>query len=94
MSAGPLRTVLTAFEEGAGSRAEVVARTRLTPGVVDAAIEHLVRMGRMTADELRLGCPDGGCTGCVSGTRGERGCPTGPRGPVLVDLRVRRPGAR
>ncbi|RBY82058.1 hypothetical protein DQ238_05480 [Geodermatophilus sp. TF02-6] len=95
-SAGPLRSVLTAFESGARSRTEVCARTGLRRDVVDAAVEHLLRMGRLDARELTVGCPDGGCGSCASGVGDRPGCgaagPSARRsGPVLVSLSVRRP---
>jgi hypothetical protein len=96
MSTSPLRSVLTAFEDGARSRTDVCDRTGLRRDVVDAAIEHLLRMGRLGAQELTVGCPDGGCGSCASGSGETPGCgaagPSGRRsGPVLVSLSVRRP---
>jgi hypothetical protein len=90
----PLRSVLEAFSGGAGSRVEIAARTGLRPDVVDAAIEHLVRIGRMEAKELSTGCPAGGCGSCASGVGDAPGCGASapsPRrsGPVLVQLRLR-----
>jgi hypothetical protein len=97
VSGTPLRSVLTAFEDGALSRAEVAERTGLRRDVVDAAIEHLLRLGRLDAKELAVGCPDGGCGTCASGHGDAPGCgaagPSARRsGPVLVSLSVRRPG--
>jgi hypothetical protein len=94
----PLRSVLGAFEDGARSRAEVGIRTGLRRDVVDAAIEHLLRIGRLDARELTAGCPDGGCGTCASGVGEAPGCgaagPSARRsGPVLVTLSVRRPTA-
>ena len=92
----PLRAVLASFEAGAHSRAEVGRRTGLGADVVDAAVEHLVRIGRLTAAELSTGCPSGGCGSCASGSSdGGPGCgapqPSAQRrGPVLVQLSVRR----
>ena len=96
MSTSPLRSVLTAFEDGARSRTDVCAATGLRRDVVDAAIEHLLRMGRLGAQELTVGCPDGGCGSCASGSGDAPGCgaagPSARRsGPVLVSLSVRRP---
>lgn len=93
----PLRSVLAAFADGARSRAEVCARTGLRRDVVDAAVERLVRMDRLVASELAVGCPDGGCGSCASGAGDAPGCgaagPSGRRtGPVLVALSFRRPG--
>ena len=96
MTSSPLRSVLTAFEEGAHSRTDVCTTTGLRRDVVDAAIDHLLRMGRLDAKELATGCPDGGCGTCASGHGDSPGCgASGPSarrsGPVLVSLSVRRP---
>jgi hypothetical protein len=90
--------VLTAFESGAHSRGDVCDRTGLRRDVVDAAIEHLLRMGRLDAHELAVGCPDGGCGSCASGAGdapacGASGPSAGRSGPVLVSLSVRRPAS-
>lgn len=93
--AGPLTRVLGAFTSGAGTLAEIEARTGLSRDVVAASVEHLVRLGRLEARELAVGCPTGGCVSCASGTPdGEPGCgaakPSSARtGPVLVALTLR-----
>jgi hypothetical protein len=93
---GPLTAVLAAFDTGAHSLAEVAARCGLPPDTVRASVDHLVRMGRLEAKELAIGCPTGGCRSCASGADdGSAGCgsstPSGRRsGPVLVALSVRR----
>ncbi|GAB2465791.1 hypothetical protein GCM10027265_13990 [Jatrophihabitans fulvus] len=86
-----MRAVLDAFAGGAASRHDVCARTGLSRDVVDAAIEHLVRMGRLEARELTVGCPDGGCGSCAPGHGSSPGCgasapSSGRTGPVLVTL--------
>lgn len=91
----PLRAVLDAFAAGARSRVDVARATGLRDDVVDAAIAHLVRIGRIEARELSLGCPGGGCGSCASGVDGAPGCGAdspSPRrsGPTLVQLSVRR----
>lgn len=90
----PLRAVLDAFEAGAGSRADVARSTGLRAEAVDAAVEHLLRMGRLDAKELSMGCPGGGCGSCASGVDDSPGCGAtaaspGRSGPVLVELTVR-----
>ena len=91
----PLSSVLAAFEAGAPSRAAVARSTGLRADVVDAAIEHLLRMGRLDAKELSTGCPTGGCGSCASGVDDAPGCgssgasPT-RSGPALVQLSVGR----
>jgi bacterioferritin-associated ferredoxin len=93
----PVTAVLAALQGGARSLAEVAERTGLGRDVVDAAITHLVRLGRLEAEELAIGCPSAGCGGCASGTaEGTAGCrssapSTRRSGPVLVALRVSRP---
>jgi hypothetical protein len=94
MSTTPLRSVLDAFRSGARSRADLGRVTGLRPDVVDAAVDHLVRIGRLEARQLATGCPGGGCGSCASGVDGSPGCgSTGPsaqrRGPVLVQLTLR-----
>lgn len=91
---GPLALVSDAITDGAGSRAAVAERTGLARDVVDAALEHLQRMGRLTAEQLGSGCPDGGCGTCPSGTAdGRAGCGAGAlpgrRGPVVLTLVAR-----
>ena len=95
-AAGPLTAVLAAFEAGAHSLGEVAGRCDLPLDTVRASVDHLVRMGRLEAKELAMGCPTGGCGSCASGTDdGAAGCgssaPSSRRsGPVLVALSVRR----
>lgn len=94
---GPLSQVLEAFQGGASSIAEVADGTGLDDGMVRACVDHLVRVGRLDAKELSIGCPSGGCGHCASGTEeGTPGCgASGPSrtrsGPVLVELRLRPP---
>lgn len=94
---GPLTAVLDAFAAGVHSVDEVVRHTGLSRDVVDAAVGHLVRAGRLEARELAIGCPTGGCGSCASGlTDGSAGCgsavPSDRRsGPVLVTLSLKRP---
>lgn len=93
---GPLTAVLAAFDAGAHSLDDVATRCGLPLDTVRASVDHLVRMGRLEAQELAIGCPTGGCGSCASGTgTGSAGCgssaPSGRRsGPVLVTISVRR----
>ena len=90
--AGPLTRVLAAIDAGAGDRDRIVAATGLTRDVVDASLEHLVRIGRLSQESLSLGCPPAGCGGCSAPTG--HGCATTPvAGPTLVALTRRRPSA-
>jgi hypothetical protein len=90
----PLTAVLAAIELGSASLAEVARATGLRHDVVEAAVDRLVWMGRLTTEELSFGCPPSGCGGCASATAGLPGCgvtrtPITGRGPVLVSLRRR-----
>jgi FeoC like transcriptional regulator len=93
---GPLTLVLDAFGAGAASLGEVESATGLSRDVVAASVDHLVRMGRLEAAQLSMGCPTGGCGTCASGTAdGAAGCGApapsgGRRGPALVALTLRR----
>lgn len=85
---GPLTQVLNALTAGVWSLAEVSRRTGLPADVVQASVDHLVRMGKLQADELTAGCPTGGCSSCPSSTADGGRCGTGAlgRGPVLLTL--------
>jgi hypothetical protein len=91
-SPSPLRAVLAELEAGAPTLDEVARRTGLDRDVVGAAVDHLVRLGRVSSSTLSTSCPDDGCGACPAGN----GCdaqgapaPSGRR-PVLVALSVRR----
>ena len=94
---GPLTRVLDAFEAGAGTLGDIEDATGLTRDVVSASVDHLVRMGRLEARALSLGCPSGGCGTCASAAAdGAAGCgasgpSAGRRGAALVALTLRRP---
>ena len=71
---------------------DIVERTGLPRDVVDAAVGHLVRIGRVVAEELTTGCPGGGCGSCVFGVDGRPGWGGGSRsagrfGPSAGDTR-------
>lgn len=61
----PLQAVLAALTDGAGTRGAVVTATGLSLDVVDAALEHLERLGRVEAHPIGAGCPTSGCGGCA-----------------------------
>lgn len=94
---GPASRVLAAFTDGATSVDGAARMTGLPVDTVRAVVEQLVRMGRMDAKQIQSGCPGGGCGSCASGhDDGTAGCgapgpSAGRRGPVLVELSVRRP---
>lgn len=92
----PLTSVLAAVSAGAISRADVAGRTGLARDVADAAIDHLVRMGRLDVQALGTSCPGGACGSCSSGNDGAPGCDTSttavPSGPVLLQISLHRVG--
>lgn len=95
-TAGPLSRVLLALEAGATSRAALARHTGLDAELVDAALVHLVRLGRVRADALGSGCPSEGCGRCPSGRAdGVPGCvlrgPAASASLVAVTLVQRRP---
>jgi len=92
---GPLRQVLAEVEAGTPTVAEIARRAGLDEVVVHAAVDHLVRSGRLESRELSIGCPPSGCGGCASaGPEGGPGCgrpaPVTGRRPGLVTLTLRR----
>lgn len=89
--AGPLSLVLAELQAGAPTVQELARRVGLTEAVVRAAVDHLVRSGRIESRELPVGCPPEGCGGCASS--GDCGSPSvapGRRGLVTLTL-SRRP---
>lgn len=72
MVTGPVSAVLEALADGAGSLAEVRKRTGLRAGVVRAAADHLIRVGRLQECELSFGCPPDACGGCAVSGCGKR----------------------
>jgi hypothetical protein len=90
-----LRAVLAELTAGTSTLDEVSRRTGLGRDVVQAAVQHLVRLGRVTAQTLSMTCADAGCGGCPASSCGsrDRPAPAGRR-PTLVALSVRPPAAR
>jgi len=94
-AASPLRAVLAELTAGAHTLDDVARRTGLDRDLVHAAVEQLVRLGRVDASTLAAACPDSGCGTCSTSGCGSRGVPApAGRRPVLVALSVRpsRPG--
>lgn len=58
----PLRAIMSAIEAGATTRLAIAGATGLRQDVVDAGVEHLLRMG--LAHGLDAGCTSGSCTSC------------------------------
>ena len=83
---GPLHLVLAEITAGTPTLTEISRRTGLSDDVVHAAIDHLVRAGRITSTELSLGCPTGGCGTCPSSGGCALPAALGGRRPGLVSL--------
>lgn len=64
MSAGPLRAVLDAIDSGALTSLEIRDRTSLPYETIRTALEQLERMGRLTSEQVAVGCPPAGCGSC------------------------------
>ena len=62
---GPLTLVLAEVAAGTSTLAEMARNSGLAESVVRAAVDHLVRSGRLEARELAIGCPPAGCGGCA-----------------------------
>jgi len=88
---GPLHLVLDEITAGTPTLAAIARRTDLSDDVVRAAVDHLVRAGRITSTKLSLGCPTGGCRGCPSAGNGcSLPATLGDRRPGLVSLSLTR----
>ncbi len=61
----PLTLVLDAVTAGSRTLPQIGLRTGLSPEVVRASLDHLVRLGRLVAEPLSAGCPAGGCGVCA-----------------------------
>lgn len=92
---GPLSLVLAEIAAGTPTVTAMIRNTGLPDDVVRAALDHLVRSGRVTSAELSIGCPSGGCGSCDSAlASGSPGCgraaPDPARRPGLVSLSLTR----
>lgn len=79
---GPLTSVLEQVEAGTPTLVEIARRTGLSEEVARAAVDHLLRSGRLAADQVPIGCPPGGCGGCAVAASCSQ--------PVMLSLSVRR----
>lgn len=82
----PLSAVLAQVALGTSTVAEMARNTGLAETVVRAGVDHLVRTGRLQAQELPIGCPPGGCGGCASATSCAAPAPDGSRRLVTLSL--------
>jgi hypothetical protein len=78
----PIAAVLAQVARGTSTVAEMEVRTGLPNELLRAALDHLIRTGRINAEALN-GCAPAGCTGCSLTTS----CAfAGSRRPVLLTL--------
>ena len=87
---GPLHLVLDEITAGTPTLAAIGRRTGLSDDVVRAAVDHLVRAGRLTSTEFSLGCPTGGCGTCLPSDGCSLPAALGARRPGLVSLSLTR----
>lgn len=69
----PVTAVLAQYESGVRSVPDLVARTGLTPDLVRAVTERLVRAGRVKHLVISSACAPTGCRDCAT-----TGCPLSP----------------
>jgi hypothetical protein len=62
----PLHAVLEQVGLGTPTVTHMARNTGISEDVVRASLDHLLRTGRLQADELPIGCPPGGCGGCAA----------------------------
>ncbi len=90
----PLRQVLAEVRAGtATSLTELASRVGVSRDEVSAMVDHWVRKGRLSADDLGAACPSGGCGSCSSGHGDEPGCGAASPSdrPTLLAISFRRP---
>jgi hypothetical protein len=83
---GPVRAVLDQIGAGTPTLAEIARNTGLDESLVRAAVDHLIRTGRIDSNRLPIGCPPGGCGGCAVAS--DCGVPSSR--PTLVTLSLSR----
>ena len=69
---GPLSLVMEACENDVRSVQAIARTTWLSLGVVGAAVDHLVRSGRVQMMPMVSGCTPGACGACQLLARGCR----------------------
>jgi hypothetical protein len=87
-AAAPLSAVLAQVGLGTPTVAEMARNTGLAESTVRAGLDHLVRTGRLHAQELPIGCPPGGCGGC--GAAASCGVSAAPAGRRVLTLSLAR----
>jgi hypothetical protein len=90
----PLRQVLAEVRSGtATSLSEVARRVGVSRDEASAMVDHWVRKGRLSVDDLGAACPSAGCGSCSSGHGDRPGCGSASPAdrPVLLAISPRPP---
>lgn len=88
----PLRQVLAEVRAGtATSLSDVARRVGVSRDEASAMVEHWVRKGRLSVDDLGSACPSAGCGSCSSGHDDQPGCGSASPAdrPVLLAISLR-----
>lgn len=70
----PVSAVLGAIRSGSVTTTDVQRATGLPRDVVEAALDHLARLGRLRSEPLQSGCPATGCGQCPVASSDGPGC--------------------
>jgi hypothetical protein len=92
--AGPLRRVLAEVRAGtAVTMDEIAEHVGVSRDEASAMVDHWVRKGRLSVDDLGAACPSGGCGSCSSGHGDEPGCGSASpaQRPTLLAISFRPP---
>ena len=61
---GPLAAVLSEIDAGTGTVSLMARHTGLNPEVLQTALDHLIRTGKVDVEQMPFGCPPAGCGAC------------------------------
>ena len=67
---GPVTAVRLAIAGRGWTTVDIARQTGLSPGLVSAVIEQLVRTGELRAEPWGSGCPGQACGGCALAGQG------------------------
>jgi FeoC like transcriptional regulator len=91
----PLRQVLAEVRAGtASSLTQLAQNVGVSRDEASAMVDHWVRKGRLTVDDLGGACASGGCGSCSSGHGDQPGCGAASPAdrPTLLTISFRRDG--
>lgn len=92
--ASPLRRILTEVRAGtATSLTDLAERVGVSRDEASAMVDHWVRKGRLSIDDVGAACAAGGCGSCSSGNGDQPGCGASSPAdrPTLLAISFRRP---